>query len=60
MPQVHMDDNTEYIWSLYASIKSPKLPLSYTEIKSWSELMGVDISPFEAGALMKIDAIIGG
>ena len=44
-----------YIWAWYIELVNTTT-ISYTEIKSWSELMSVNIKPWEANALIRIEA----
>lgn len=53
-----------YIWQTFVSISacrqsgfSGPLAISYTEIKSWSELTGNDLTPLDVDILRKLDAL---
>lgn len=43
-----------YLWRWFWEAKGAG-PLTYAEIKSWSELTATPLAPFEAQALMELD-----
>jgi hypothetical protein len=54
----------EYVWSAFLSLNegrgagfSGPLPISYQEIKSWMELTGNILTPFEIDAVKRLDRV---
>ena len=43
-----------YIWHWFWELKGSQ-PLTYTEIKNWSELTATPLTPFEVQALVELD-----
>lgn len=50
-----LPEQTAYLWAWYIELVNTT-DISYTEIKSWSELMSINIKPWEANALIRIEA----
>ena len=46
-----------YLWNTFAALFSGQ-PISYTEIKSYSELMNTPFMPYEVDAIIKLDRIM--
>jgi hypothetical protein len=53
-----------YLWQTFVSISAGRqtgysgpLPLSYTEIKSWIELTGCELTPFEVNSIKRLDNV---
>jgi hypothetical protein len=49
-----------YLWSWYAELKSFKIPLTYSEIKSWSDLSGITLITWELETLVQLEIINAG
>lgn len=45
-----------HIWHMYRKL-SPAGHLTYTELKSWSELTSTPLAPYEAEALIALDRL---
>lgn len=43
-----------HIWHMYNRL-APHGPLTYTELKNWSELTSTTLAPYEAEALIALD-----
>lgn len=48
-------EELRYLWHYYAEVKPKGSPLTYSELKSWSDLTGKLLAPFEVKALMQLD-----
>lgn len=53
-----------HVWSAFLSLNGTRsagfsgpLPISYSEMKSWMELTGNYLSPWEVEAIKKLDAV---
>jgi len=49
-----LPESAAYIWHWFWELKGSQ-PLTYTEIKSWSELTATPLTPFEVQALVELD-----
>ena len=47
-------ESAAYIWHWFWELKGSQ-PLTYTEIKNWSELTATPLTPFEVQALVELD-----
>lgn len=49
----------QYLWDWYWELVSQRHelnPIGYRDIKAWSELMGIQITPFEVKTMVAMDA----
>ncbi len=52
------DDEAQYLLSHFYSVKSSAgVKIAYTELKHYSELMALNLKPFECEVIMGIDRI---
>ena len=49
-----LPESAAYIWHWFWELKGSQ-PLTYTEIKNWSELTATPLAPFEVQALVELD-----
>ena len=49
-----LPESAAYIWHWFWELKGSQ-PLTYTEIKNWSELTATPLTPFEVQALVELD-----
>lgn len=54
----------EYLWLLFLNVAKRRqqgidgpLPLSFSELRNWSELMHVELTPFEVETIMSLDDV---
>lgn len=57
-------NNVSHIWSLFIELSGTRpvgfsgpLPITYTEIKSYCDLSGIEIRPYEVSAIKYLDNI---
>lgn len=55
--EVKLNKEMFYLWNTFAALFSGQ-PISYTEIKSYSELMNIPFMPYEVDAIIKLDRIM--
>ena len=54
----------DYLWEIFIKLSNTRgqgfddpLPITYSEIKSWSEMTGTEIYPWEVDAVKRLDAV---
>lgn len=61
VPELEYDDpdeECEYLLNHFYSVKESRgVKISYTELKSFSEMLGLNLQPFETEVIMRIDKI---
>lgn len=51
-----LDESLVYLWGMFLEINQGE-PLTFSEVKAWSELTACNIEAWEVKALMRLDSI---
>ena len=61
---MEMPESISYLWYWFCDLSSGRsyseaglMPLTYMEIKAWSDLMRIDVSAWEVGIIRGVDRV---
>lgn len=55
--EIALNPDVAYLWSTFSTLFNGS-PLTFTEIKAYTELMKIELKPFEVEALKRLDRIV--